>query len=123
PADLFCTADGHAPGLSIADVIRKRAESVHPAKAATDFRMPAGITAVPGAAPGKMPGEVYVPEDTARSYPAVLVVSGEPATDLSQIPRGRIVLVIHPQPWPTGTEAAKAPIQGAHYLLSLRATL
>ena len=31
--------------------------------------------------------------------------------------------VIHRRPWPAGTEAAKAPLQGLHYLLSLRAQL
>src|SRR5262249_8093171 len=30
---------------------------------------------------------------------------------------------IHPRPWPAGTEGAKSPLQGMHYLLSLRAQL
>ena len=30
---------------------------------------------------------------------------------------------MHPRPWPTGTESAKAPIQGSFYLLTLRAQI
>ena len=51
-ADLFCTPDGHVGGINIGEIIRKRADSVRPAKIATDFRTPAGIAAKPGA-PGR----------------------------------------------------------------------
>ena len=124
PADLFCTPGGQVGGVTIGEIIRKRAEAVHPPKAPTDFRTPAGITAQPGAPAGEMPGQVFLPDNPATApYPAVLVVSGDPPAQLSAIPRGRLVLVIHPRPWPPGTESAKSPLQGAFYLLSLRAQL
>src|SRR5262249_12826462 len=124
PADLFCTPEGHVSGVTIGEIIRKRAESLRLARPATDFRALAGITAKPGAPVGDTLGQLFEPESAgAGPYPAVLVVSGDPPADLSALPRGRLVLVIHPRPWPAGEEAAKAPLQGMHYLLSLRAQL
>jgi cephalosporin-C deacetylase-like acetyl esterase len=123
-ADLFCTPQGQVSGVTISEIIRKRADSVRPPRPATDFRTRAGITAKPGAPVGDTPGQLFEPESAgAGPYPAVLVISGDPPADLSALPRGRIVLVIHPRPWPAGEEAAKAPLQGMHYLLSLRAQL
>jgi len=122
PADLFCTPEGQATGTTIGDIIRKRVDSVR--GTSRDFRTPAGISARPGAPVGETPGQLFLPEGGASApYPAVLVVSGEPPAEISALPRGRLVLVIHPRPWPAGTEAAKAPSQGLHYLLSLRAQL
>ncbi|MBS1853972.1 MAG: acetylxylan esterase [Acidobacteria bacterium] len=124
PADLFATAEGQVHGTTIGEIVRKRAESLRPAGGPADFRAVAGIQARPGEAPGEMPGQLFLPDAPAAApYPAVLVVSGEPPAELSAIPRGRLVLVIHPRPWPRGTEAAKSPMQGAFYLLSLRAQL
>jgi cephalosporin-C deacetylase-like acetyl esterase len=122
PADLFCTPEGQVSGTTIGEIIRQRAGSVKGTD--RDFRTPAGITARPGAPVGETPGQLFLPEGGGSPpYPAVLVVSGEPPADISALPRGRLVLVIHPRPWPVGTEAAKAPSQGMHYLLSLRAQL
>jgi hypothetical protein len=122
PADLFCTPEGQVSGTTIGEIIRKRADSVRGSD--RDFRGPAGISARPGAPVGETPGQLFLPEGGASApYPAVLVVSGDPPADISALPRGRLVLVIHPRPWPAGTEAAKAPSQGLHYLLSLRAQL
>ena len=121
PADLFCSPEGQVSGTTIGDIIRKRAGSVRSSD--RDFRGPAGISARPGAPVGET-GQLFLPEGGASApYPAVLVVSGDPPADISALPRGRLVLVIHPRPWPVGTEAAKAPSQGLHYLLSLRAQL
>jgi cephalosporin-C deacetylase-like acetyl esterase len=122
PADLFCTPEGQVSGTTIGEIIRKRADSVKGSD--RDFRGPAGISARPGAPVGETPGQLFLPEGGASApYPAVLIVSGDPPADISALPRGRLVLVIHPRPWPAGTEAAKAPSQGLHYLLSLRAQL
>jgi len=124
PADLFCTPDGQVSGTTISEIIRKRAEATRPVYKATDFRGPAGISVRPGGPVGETPGQLFLPEGAGSApYPAVLVVSGDPPAEISALPRGRLVLVIHPRPWPAGTEAAKAPIQGMHYLLSLRAQL
>ena len=122
PADLFCTPEGQVSGTTIGEIIRQRADSVR--GTSRDFRTPAGISARPGEPVGETPGQLFLPEGGASApYPAVLVISGEPPAEISALPRGRLVLVIHPRPWPTGTEAAKAPSQGLHYLLSLRAQL
>ena len=124
PADLFCTPEGQVSGTTISDIIRQRADLIHPVKASTDFRTPAGITARPGQPVSDTPGELFIPDKPeVPPYPAVLVVSGNPPADISAIPRGRLVLVIHPRPWPAGAESAKSPLQGAFYLLSLRAQL
>jgi cephalosporin-C deacetylase-like acetyl esterase len=123
-ADLFCTSDGQVHGTTISAIIRQRADGIRPVAPPTDFRGPAGITASPGAPVGDTPGQLFLPEGAGSApYPAVLVVSGDPPAEISAIPRGRLVLVIHPRPWPVGTEGAKSPLQGMQYLLSLRAQL
>jgi cephalosporin-C deacetylase-like acetyl esterase len=114
PADLFCTPDGHVGGVSIGEIIRKRAGSIGPAKAATDFRTPAGITAKPGLA-GR--------QSKTAGKGAILVAAAEIPPAFQPAGIDSIVVHVPPRPWPAGTEAAKAPIQGAHYLLSLRAQL
>ena len=124
PEALFCTPEGQVSGTTIGEIIGKRAESVRPQGRGADFRTAAGISARPGAPVGETPGQLFLPEGGALApYPAVLVVSGDPPAEISALPRGRLVLVIHPRPWPTGSEGAKAPSQGLHYLLSLRAQL
>jgi cephalosporin-C deacetylase-like acetyl esterase len=124
PADLLCTPDGQVRGVTISEIVRKRAEAVRPAARTTDFRTRAGITARPGEPLGDTPGQLFVPDaPAAPPYPAVLVISGDPPADISSIPRGRLVLVIHPRPWPAGTEPAKSPLQGMFYFLALRAQL
>jgi hypothetical protein len=124
PADLFCTPEGHVGGTTISDIIRQRAEGIRPTAPPVDFRGPAGITAHPGEPVGDTPGQLFLPEGSGSPpYPAVLVISGDPPAEISAVPRGRLVLVIHPRPWPVGTEGAKSPLQGMHYLLSLRAQL
>lgn len=123
PADLFSTPEGQVSGTTISEIIRKRADALRPT-GTVDFRGPAGITAKPGEPVRDTPGQLFLPEGAGSApYPAVLVVSGDPPAEISALPRGRLVLVIHPRPWPAGTEAAKASIQGVHYLLSLRAQL
>ena len=124
PADLFSTPDGQVHGTTISEIVRKRADGIRPVAPPLDFRGPAGITAHPGEPVGDTPGQLFLPEGAGSApYPAVLVISGDPPAEISAIPRGRLVLVIHPRPWPAGTESAKSPLQGMHYLLSLRALL
>jgi hypothetical protein len=126
--DLWCTPDGQVGGLSIADVIRKRADTVRPSgvpggaplsgwkaypplsgAGAKDFRTAAGITALPGAKAAETGGA-----------PALLMVGVERPSDA---PSQKTVVVVHPRPWPAGTESAKAAIQGSYYLLTLRAQI
>jgi hypothetical protein len=107
PQDLWCTPEGQAGGVSISDIIRRHAAELRPVSGAKDFRAAAGITATPGP-----------PARGKATAPALLLVGGDvTAESTSQ----RVVAVVHPTPWPAGTEAAKAPIQGSFYLLSLRA--
>jgi dienelactone hydrolase len=108
PQDLWCTPEGQVGGLSISDVIRKRAEGVRPASGAKDFGRAAGITANPG------------PKATKVSKPALLLMGVERPVEAQE---QRTVVVVHPRPWPAGTESAKAPIQGNFYLLTLRAQI
>jgi cephalosporin-C deacetylase-like acetyl esterase len=136
PADFNCTETGQVAsslgGEMIASIIRK----AQPAHLPTDFRSPAGILARPsGVAPNvtlepefvlhsepgvDLPGKLVVPPSTTRK-PAVLLLSGEIPAELaaSEV----VVLALPPRPSPAGTEAAKSPLQGAFYLLSLRAEL
>jgi cephalosporin-C deacetylase-like acetyl esterase len=124
PADLFCTPEGQVHGATVSEIIRQRAEGIRPTSLPVDFRGPAGITAHPGEPVRDTPGQLFLPEGSgAAPYPAVLVISGDPPAEISALPRGRLVLVIHPRPWPASSEAAKSPLQGMHYLLSLRAQL
>jgi cephalosporin-C deacetylase-like acetyl esterase len=136
PADLSCTPTGQVAtslgGETIASIIRK----VRRARSGVDFRGPAGITAKPGTAPAAvtlepeftlhseegvdLPGRWIAPP-SAGKRPAVVVLSGE-------VPEGlagpdRVVLALAPRPSPAGSEAAKSPLQGSSYLLSLRAEL
>jgi dienelactone hydrolase len=108
PQDLWCTPEGQVGGLSITDLIRKRSDGVRPASGPKDFRTAAGIRA-------KLGSSV-----TKTGKPALLVVGVEQPAEL---PEERTVVVVHPRPWPTGTESAKAPIQGSFYLLTLRAQI
>ena len=67
-----------------------------------------------------LPGRLIAPK-TAGRKPAYLVLGDE-------LPRGvadsdRVILALPPRPSPPGTEAAKSPLQGSFYLLSLRAEL
>ena len=125
PADLWCTAEGQVPGLSITDIIRKRADAVRPVKATADFRTAAGITAQPGAAPPKFTDELLAPDGPSTGpRPVVLVFAAEKPADLGKVvSSGRMVVWAPPLPWPPGAEAAKAPIQGSFYFTSLRAQL
>ncbi len=136
PADLNCTTTGQVAsslhGETIATLIRK----VRPEHLPLDFRSPAGITARPSAsAPavtlepqviqhsepgGDMPGRLIVPPSTTRK-PAILLLSGDVPDTLAT--SDVVVLALPPRPSPAGTEAAKSPLQGAFYLLSLRAEL
>jgi hypothetical protein len=101
-----------------------------------DFRAPAGIEATPGAAPPAvtvtdavtlhseegvdLPGRLTLAK-TAGRKPAYLVLGDELPPGVAD--SDRVVLVLTPRPAPPGTEAAKSPLQGRFYLLSLRAEL
>jgi cephalosporin-C deacetylase-like acetyl esterase len=143
PQDLWCTPDGQLGGLSISDIIRKRADSVRPAAGAKDFRTAAGITAKSGAKPQELgaytengsytvaklrtrdgtdlPMEIYLPRALTKPAPALLVISGERPASLAL--GDRALCFLPPRPFPEGKESAKAPIQGAFYLLTLRAQM
>ena len=123
PADLYCTPTGQVStslhGETIATILAK----VRPMKAPMDFRGPAGIAVRPSATPPDLtpdPARLIIPP-TAGRKPAVLVLAAElPA----KVPvEGSVVLLLPLLPYPPGTEAAKSPLQGAFYLLSLRAEL
>jgi cephalosporin-C deacetylase-like acetyl esterase len=123
PADLNCTATGQVAsslgGETIASLIRK----VRPIRAPIDFRSPAGITARPSATPPETtfdPARLNVPPTPGRK-PAVLVLSADVSPALAA--SNKVVLALPLLPYPVGTEAAKSPLQGAYYLLSLRAEL
>jgi len=137
PADLAVTSTGQVAnslgGETIASIISK----VRPAKAAVNFRVPAGIEAVPGApAPAgfdvmgsfkltgedgiDLPGHMTVRKNIGRK-PAILILSDELQPDLSD--PDRVIVTLSLRPSPPGTEAAKSPLQGNFYLLSLRAEL
>ncbi len=136
PADLACTPTGQVTswlgGETIASIIRK----VRPTRSPMDFRTPAGIVFKPGVPLPTvtldpefilhseegvdLPGRLIVPP-TAGRKPAVLVLSSELPEGLAA--SGRVVLAMSPRPSPPGAEPAKSPLQGAFYLLSLRAEL
>jgi cephalosporin-C deacetylase-like acetyl esterase len=136
PSDLNCTSTGQVAtslgGETIASLIRK----VVPEKLPKDFRSPAGITVRPSASTPSvvlepafflhseegvdLPGRLTVPPLAGRK-PAVLVLAGEVPAKLDS-PEA-IILALPLRPSPPGTEAAKSPLQGAFYLLSLRAEL
>lgn len=123
PADLNCAPTGQVStslhGETIASILAK----VRPAKAPMDFRGPAGITVRPNEAPPDLTpdaGRLTVPL-TAGRKPAVLVLASEVPAGLRT--EGSIVLTLPLLPFPPGAEAAKSPLQGAFYLLSLRAEL
>ncbi len=117
PADLNCTPTGQIStslhGETIASILAK----VRPMKAPMDFRSPAGITVRPNATPPDLAPDPSTP----GRKPAVLVLAAEIPAGL---PTEGSVVVLHPLlPYPPGTESAKSPLQGAFYLLSLRAEL
>ena len=136
PADLYFTPTGQVAnslgGETIASIIRK----VRPVKLAMDFRGPAGIEAKPGTAPPAvtgtdavtlhseegvdLPGRLIAGASGGRK-PAVLILGDEVPAGLAE--SGRVVLALLPRPSPPGAEAAKSPLQGSYYLLSLRAEL
>ena len=69
-----------------------------------------------------LPCTIAVPKRKGHKA-AVLMLSGDWAVDLDSLAAGHIVLLVPPRPWSAGTEAAKSPLQGNFYLLSLRAQL
>lgn len=146
PADLACTSTGQVAsslgGETIVSIIRNRANQIRRDKPATDFRTPAGITAPAAAAPQPAYGETsdhgkyrlwdiswdYLPCTLAvpnrrGPMPAILMLTGDQPGDFEALAAGHVVLLLPPRPWPAGTEAAKSPLQGNFYLLSLRAEL
>ena len=115
PGDLACTSTGQVAtslgGETIASIILK----VRRPKLAMDFRGPAGIEANPGATTPSVTGTGI---RTGGRRPTVLVLGEELPTGLAE---SRDAFLR--RPWPGGTEAAKSPLQGNFYLLSLRAEL
>jgi cephalosporin-C deacetylase-like acetyl esterase len=136
PADLYCTPTGQVStslgGETIASIIRK----VRPMKLAMDFRAPAGIEAKPGAPPPAvtgadaitlhseegvdLPGRLTLAKTGGRR-PAYLALGDELPPGVAE--SDPVILTLSPRPSPAGTEAAKSPLQGNFYLLSLRAEL
>jgi hypothetical protein len=144
PQDLWCTPEGQVGGVSISEVIRRRAAEVKTPGGAKDFRTAAGITMEAERPPmqeldapeEREPYRVFHMEvagldavlavpDGGKALPGVLLIgASEYPSEVDALAKsGHIVLVLPPRPWPAGTESAKAPIQGSYYLLSLRAEI
>jgi cephalosporin-C deacetylase-like acetyl esterase len=115
PADLAYTSTGQVAtslgGETIASIIRK----VRPTKLAMDFRGPAGIEARPGATTPVTDAKIR----TGERRQAVLMLGEELPAGLAE--SGRLAFLRRTPLF--GAEAAKSPLQGNFYLLSLRAEL
>jgi cephalosporin-C deacetylase-like acetyl esterase len=123
PADLYCTPTGQVSSALHGETIASILAKVQPMKAPMDFRGPAGIAVRPNEAPPDLAPDaahLTIPP-TAGRKPALLVLADEVPAGLPT--GGRIVLRLPLLPFPPGTEGAKSPLQGAFYLLSLRAEL
>ncbi|MEO8593003.1 MAG: acetylxylan esterase [Candidatus Solibacter sp.] len=140
PTDLEFTSTGQVAnslhGETIAGIIAGVMAKVHPARADADFRTPAGIQAKPGKpAPVNtgfvgetlnsedgvlLPGRHIATQATGRR-PLVLILGDDLPDGLAQ--SDRVVWQASLRPAPPGIESAKSPLQGAFYLLGLRAEL
>jgi uncharacterized protein (TIGR03435 family) len=126
PDDLRCTPTGHIDGETVWSLNRTRVPTPHVQDfehLRADIRALTGITWQPGTKAASLPDGVksFRPEG-AGPHAAVLWLDSADLTE-SPLKDGSLVLLIHPRPWPPGTESIKSPYLGAFNLLSLRAFL